>query len=212
MLEINDTIGKTKLSNQEIEFLKTGMAIPNKEIIGKNGKTYHATLQVSAERRGVEFVPKQRTQKTTQKNENKQEQKAGEAEKTEKRSTWITKDGGIKRLKQWNKIPLTEQQQNDYVSGNVAKLDQMVDDKGKPCTVYLYFNKEKQRPETSLDDPRIATKITPSNESKTQLAVNNDGKTQEATKGVREPLDKGQTEPKNDEQQKQQRKPKGPKL
>ncbi len=30
-LEINDTIGKTKLSNQEIEFLKTGMAIPNKE-------------------------------------------------------------------------------------------------------------------------------------------------------------------------------------
>ena len=211
-LEINDTIGKTKLSNQEIEFLKTGMAIPNKEIIGKNGKTYHATLQVSAERRGVECVRKQRTQKTTQKNENKQEQKAGEGEKTEKRSTWITKDGGIKRLKQWNKIPLTEQQQNDYVSGNVAKLDQMVDDKGKPCTVYLYFNKEKQRPETSFDDPRLATKITPSNESKTQLAVNNDGKTQEATKGVKEPLDKGQTEPKNDEQQKQQRKPKGPKL
>ena len=211
-LEINDTIGKTKLSNQEIEFLKTGMAIPNKEIIGKNGKTYHATLQVSAERRGVEFVPKQRTQKTTQKNENKQEQKASEGEKTEKRSTWITKDGDIKRLKQWNKTPLTEQQQNDYVSGNVAKLDQMVDDKGKPCTVYLYFNKEKQRPETSLDDPRLATKITPSNESKTQLAVNNDGKTQEATKGVKEPLDKGQTEPKNDEQQKQQRKPKGPKL
>ena len=34
-----------------------------------------------------------------------------------------SKDGGIKRLKQWNKIPLTEQQQNDYVSGNVAKLD-----------------------------------------------------------------------------------------
>ena len=59
---------------------------------------------------------------------------------------------------------------------------EMVDDKGKPCTVYLYFNKEKQRPETSLDDPRLATKITPSNESNTQLAVNNDGKTQEATK------------------------------
>lgn len=212
-LEIGDTIGKTKLTNQELAFLKTGMAIPNKEIVGKNGRTYYATLQVSAERRGVEFVPKQRTHKVTQDNGKKQEQTSAEKQENgQKRSTWLTNDGNIKRLKQWNKVPLTEQQQNDYASGGVAKLDQMVDDAGKPCTVYLFFNKEKQHPQTSLEDPRLAAKVTPANESATQMAVNNGGKTQEATKGVKEPLDRGQTAPKNTEQERQQRKPKGPKL
>lgn len=49
-------------------------------------------------------------------------------------------------------------------------------------------------------------------ESKTQMAVNNDGKTNEATKNITEPLSKGQVSPKDDDQQKQQRKPKGPKI
>jgi hypothetical protein len=44
------------------------------------------------------------------------------------------------------------------------------------------------------------------------VAVNNNGKTNEATKNVKEPLQQGQTAPKNDDQQKQQRKPKGPKV
>ena len=44
------------------------------------------------------------------------------------------------------------------------------------------------------------------------LAVNNDGKTNEATKHLKDPLQQGQVSPKNDDQQKQQRKPKGPKV
>lgn len=34
------------------------------------------------------------------------------------------------------------------------------------------------------------------------MAVNNDGKTDEATKKIKEPLDRGQTGPKNESQQK----------
>ena len=50
-------------------------------------------------------------------------------------------------------------------------------------------------------------------ESKTQMAVNNDGKTNEATKNVNEPLQRGQTQPKDEAQQKKQHqsKPKTPK-
>lgn len=44
------------------------------------------------------------------------------------------------------------------------------------------------------------------------MAVNNDGKTNEATAKVKEPLQQGQVAPKDDGQQKQQRKPKGPKI
>ena len=41
----------------EISELKTGKALPPKEITDKNGKTYNVVLQVSADRKGVEFVP-----------------------------------------------------------------------------------------------------------------------------------------------------------
>ena len=40
-----------------------------------------------------------------------------------------------------------------------------------------------------------------------QVAVNNEGKTNEATKNLKEPLQKGQTTPKDARQQQQQDKP-----
>ena len=104
---------------------------------------------------------------------------------------------------------MTEQQQADYVAGKTVVMSNMVDKEGQPCTVYLTFNREKQRPTTSLNDPRQAQSVTPANESKTQMAVNNDGATNEATKNVKEPLQRGQTAPKDENQQRQQ-KPKGP--
>ena len=103
---------------------------------------------------------------------------------------------------------MSPQQQSDYVAGKVVEMTNMVDKKGQPCTVYLQFNPEKQRPTTSFNDPRLKV----ANESKTQAAVNNEGLTNEATKNVTDPLQKGQTAPKNETQQKQQRKPKGPKM
>ena len=60
---------------------------------------------------------------------------------------------------------------------------------------------EKGRPYTYTSDPDNAKVITPAEESKTQVAVNNEGKTNEATKELKEPLDKGQTQP-NPEQKK----------
>ena len=56
-------------------------------------------------------------------------------------------------------------------------------------------------------NPDNAQQVAPSNESRTQVAVNNDGKTNEATKNLREPLQKGQTNPKDARQQQQQEKP-----
>ena len=103
---------------------------------------------------------------------------------------------------------MTPQQQADYAAGKVVVMTDMVDKKGQPCTVYLQFNPDKQRPTTSLNDPRVKV----AEESKTQKAVNNDGLTNEATKNISDPLQKGQTVPKDDAQQKQQRKPKGQKL
>lgn len=192
---VRDTIGQTKLTMQEVEELKSGKALPPKRISGKNGKEYTVTLQISADRRDVEFVPK-----GAKKQKQSQTQDGTPKVKT---NTWLTKDGTLKHLSQWDHIPLTEQQQKDYESGGVAVLTNRVDKKGNPCTLYLWYNPEKQRAEAVPDDPRQGKTIAPSNESRVQTAVNNEGKTNEATKGVKEPLDKGQTAPKDSKQKKQ---------
>lgn len=157
-------------------------------------------LQVSADRKGVEFVPGGvRRQEQSQQQGNSQGQQ---------QSSWLTKDGNIKPITKWAGVPMTPQQQADYTAGKVVEMTNMVDKQGQKCTVYLQFNPEKQRPTTSLNDPRVKV----AEESKTQKAVNNDGLTNEATKHVAEPLQKYQTAPKDENQAKQQRKPKGPKL
>lgn len=195
---VKDTVGQTKLTMAEINELKEGKALPPKQISDKNGKTYTVVLQISADRKGVEFVPGAvRRQEQSQNQQNGQQQ-----------SSWLTKDGKIKPLSRWAGIPLTDSQRSDYAEGRVAELTNRVDDKGQPCTVYLWFNPEKQRPNTSLNDPRVKV----AEESKVQKAVNNDGLTNEATSKVAEPLQKYQTAPKNEEQQRQQRKPKGQKM
>ena len=197
---IRDTIGQTKLTIAEVMQLKEGKALPPKDISDKNGKTYNVVLQVSADRKGVEFVPlSARRQEQTEQHQ----QSTGQQQ-----TSWLTRDGKIRPITKWAGVPMTPQQQADYVAGKVVEMTNMIDKKGQPCTVYLQFNPQKQRPTTSLNDPRVKV----DNESKTQKAVNNDGLTNEATKHVAEPLQKYQTEPKNEAQQQQQRKPKGPRF
>ena len=199
---IKDTIGQTKLTTAEIMELKQGKALPPKQISDKSGKTYNVVLQVSADRKGVEFVPGGARRQS-------QEQIAGQGQQQgQERSSWLTKDGLIKPISKWAGVPMTPEQQEAYKTGDVVEMKNMTDKKGQPCTVYLQFNPEKQRPVTSFNDPRVKV----AEESRTQKAVNNDGLTNEATKYVAEPLQKYQTAPKNETQEKQQRKPKGPKM
>ena len=151
---VKDTIGQTKLDMGEINTLKSGKAITDKEIVDRKGNKYTVTLQVSADRRDVEFVPSYASQKQAQSESNGQ-----------KKSTWLTQDGKIKPITKWAGVPMTEKQQADYVAGKTVVLDNMVDKEGKPCTVYLTFNMNKQRPTTSFKDPRQAESITPANEA-----------------------------------------------
>ena len=201
---IKDTIGTTKLTMAEVMQLKEGKALPPMQISDKTGKTYNVVLQVSADRKGVEFVPGGARRMSQEQN-----QQQGESQNQgQEKNSWITNDGKIKPISKWAKVPMTPQQQADYVAGKVVEMTNMIDKKGQPCTIYLQFNPEKQRPVTSFTDPRVKV----AEESRTQKAVNNDGLTNEATKYVAEPLQKYQTAPKNEAQEKQQRKPKGPKM
>lgn len=206
-LHIRGNIGKTVLTKEEIETLKSGLPLINKEVSLREGKTFTTTLQVNADSRCVEFVPK-----AWQKHNmvEKQQQPQGQRQQSSQQNSWTDAEGNIRPIGKWKENRFTEQQKADYVAGKTVVLENAVDAKGQPCTLYLKFDLAKQRPIASTKNPDLAQTVAPSNESATQMAVNNDGRTNEATKNVKEPLQQGQTAPKNDSQQKQQRKPKGP--
>jgi hypothetical protein len=90
------------------------------------------------------------------------------------------------------------------------------DGKGEPFNAYVKVNTEKGKLDFFKWNPDKAKKqgaeVTPANESKKQVAVNTHGKTDEATKNVKEPLKQGQQKPteKQDNQQKQQQTAKKP--
>lgn len=139
-------------------------------------------------------------------NGNKAEQP--EKENKPKQSSWLTDDGKIRPITKWKGQDFNEQQKADYVAGRTVVLANSTDKEGNPCTLHITFDWDKQKPVPIPEYPNLsqAKEITPSNESRTQMAVNNDGKTNEATKHTDEPLKQGQVAPANE---KQQRKSKG---
>ena len=192
-------IGHTKLSMQEIGILKDGGVVHAKEIELSNGRKFTSDLQYNADKRDVEFV---RTQSL------KQEQ-PGQSQ--QQRNSWVDADGNPKRITKWKDTHFTEQQIADYQAGKKIEVGNITDKKGQPCTVYLQFDKEKQRPVTEYKYSTNKKVVGVAAESQTQYAVNSQGKTNEATKNISDPLQKGQTAPKNEQQQTQQKK-KGPKI
>ena len=222
-VRITDKIGKTEISETEQALLRSGGYV-RKEIELANGRKFPSILQVSAIDKGVEFVPRnariwqgerqgQRNgQRSGQKENKPQENRQGQEQGERKGRAWVDENGNIKTIGKWKGVEFSEQQKADYVSGKTIRLENVPDDKGNPATIYIKFNHEKGRPFRYDNNPDTAQKVAPSNESRTQIAVNNEGKTNEATKHVKEPLQQGQTAPANERQQRQQNKSKGQRL
>ena len=218
-VRIPNKIGQTPLSKAEQDILRAGLVLP-KEVTLKNGRKFEAMLQVNADKRDVEFVPGQPRQQQAQRQGKSQDNLDAQGQKQEnngegqrRNRSWTNEDGSIRPISKWKDDVFTDQQKADYVAGKTVVLANAKDDQGQPCTKYLKFSFEKGRPLTYSQNPDLPQTVAPSNESRTQLAVNNEGKTNEATKHVKEPLQQGQTAPKNETQQKQQvRKSKGMKV
>ncbi len=216
-VRIPERIGKTEITAQERDMLRAGLPVRDKLIERNDGRKFVTTLQVNVEQRGVEFVPgtgksprtaqTQETKGDTSKSQAQGGENAAQTKKEQRRNTWTNEDGSIRPISKWSGVNFTEQQKADYVAGKAVKLENVTDKQGFHATMYIKFNPEKGRPYRYDTNPDNAQQVAPSNESRTQVAVNNDGKTNEATKNLREPLQKGQTNPKDARQQQQQEKP-----
>lgn len=200
---IPSKIGKTEITEAEQAILKEGKPIHNKEIELNNGKKFTTTLQINADERGVEFVP--RSQRQVQ----KQKQQDGETqqETTVKHHRWLDDSGNIRAPKTLGGVELTPEQQQEFRDGKAILVkDMQIDKAGKPFTAYVKYDHDKGKPSYYRWNPDKTKSVTPTDASKTQVAVNNDGKTNEATKHQQKPLDKEQVAPKKEQQQRGQRK------
>ena len=216
-VRIPDTIGKTPITKDDKRVLYSGLPL-RKEIELANGRKFTPLLQVNVEQRGVEFVPgstrqaqgqKQNGDKkqTADKQEQKAEGDAGGQKKQQDPNHWLNEDGTIRRLNTYFKKELTEQQKDDYVAGKTIEIKEVPNKNGSGTyTAYVKFDFDKMQPRSYRNNPDLkqAKEQIPTNENKVQVAVNEQGKTHEATKHTKEPLSPGQSAPKNEKQQKEQ--------
>ena len=174
------------LSDAQYKDLVEGKAVKVEGMTAKSGKSFDATLQVNAEKKGIEFIfdnsrgLKEQQQQTQQ-------------------------QGAPHKL---CGLELSEKQREALDSGRTLYLKNMVDKEGKSFNAYVRMDKEQNRPRFYKWNPDKSQKNgkveAVAEEHKTQVAVNNHGKTNEATKHVKEPLKTGQTQPTAAQQQKQE--------
>ena len=216
-VRIPDTIGKTPITKDDKRVLYSGIPL-RKEIELANGRKFTPLLQVNMEQRGVEFVPGSTRQaqgqkqngakkQTADKQEQKAEGDAGGQKKQQDPNHWLNEDGTIRRLNTYFKKELTEQQKDDYVAGKTIEIKEVPNKNGSGTyTAYVKFDFDKMQPRSYRNNPDLkqAKEQIPTNENKVQVAVNEQGKTHEATKHTKDPLSPGQSAPKNEKQQKEQ--------
>ena len=178
------------LSDAQYKGLVEGKAVKVEGMTAKSGKSFNATLQVNAEKKGIEFIF-----------ENKQGLK--ERQQHSQQQDEPRKLCGLE---------LSDKQREALDSGRTLYLKNMVDKEGQPFNAYVKMDKEQNRPRFYKWNPDKKQEtgkekvVAVAEEHKTQVAVNNQGKTNEATKNVNEPLKSGQTQPTAAQKQKQDEK------
>ena len=175
------------LSDTQYKDLVEGKAVKVEGMTAKSGKSFDAVLQVNAERKGIEFIF-----------DNKQGLKERQQHKQQQ---------GVPH--KFCGLELSDKQREALDSGRTLYLKNMVDKQGQPFNAYVRMDKEQNRPRFYKWNPDKKQEtgkekvVTVAEEHKTQVAVNNHGKTNEATKHVNEPLKTGQKQPTAEQKQKQ---------
>src|SRR5690606_38224957 len=109
-----------------------------------------------------------------------------------------------------NKV-FSDEQHKQLAEGKTIYASDFKDGKGQPYKGYVALNKETGKYDFSFRSPNaLKNKAQPAEAHKTQVAVNSEGKTNEATKNIRESLKPEQQRPKNTRQQQRQNEPNAP--
>src|SRR5690606_34631851 len=187
-IKIPDEVKEVKLNEQQKQILLEGKPLHIEGMISKKGTEFHATVQFNADKRYVEFLFDR-----SQPNQHLQAQTKGQDQIQEASKTFRGKE-------------LSDEQYKDFKAGKTVYMAGLVDKKGQTYNGYITFNKDTGK--TGFEFPnQYKERIQPIEAHKTQTAVNSQGKTNEATKNIKEPLKPGQQRPKDEKQKQEQKEP-----
>jgi len=176
-IKIPDEIKGIKLDENQKKELAEGRSIYVEGMTARSGKEFNAHLQIDADKRGIGF----RFENQQQQGQNHNEQKQVRIP-----NSLLGKE-------------LTEDQQQKLEKRETIYVAGMKDKKGEEFNAYIKVNDEKGKLDFYKWNPEKAqtkgAEVIPNNKSETQVAVNSEGKTNEATKDVKEPLKKDQLNP-----------------
>lgn len=195
-IKIPDEIKGVKLNDEQKQTLMQGKPLYLEGMISKKGDEFSANVQFNADKRFVEFLfDRSNNNQQTQTNQQNNRQRNQESQSKEAPRTFRGKE-------------LTDEQYNKFKDGQTVYVE-LRDKKDQPYQGYITFNKETGKTDFQFPS-QVKAQAKPTESHKTQTAVNSEGKTNEATKNIKEPLKSGQQTPKNEKQQEQQNKPKAP--
>ncbi|TDD99963.1 DUF3945 domain-containing protein [Flavobacterium sandaracinum] len=190
-IKIPDEIKGVKLDDVQKQTLMEGKPLHIEGMTSKKGTSFDADVQFNADKRFVEFL-------FDRNNTNKQLQNNEQSQSKETPKTFRGKE-------------LDNEQYQKFKDGQTVYVSGLVDKKGKEYNGYITFNKETNKTDFSFQNPnKIKEEAKPTEAHKTQTAVNSEGKTDEATKKIKEPLKSGQKSPDSKEQMEEQEADKAP--
>ena len=187
-IRIPESIKGVALDDRQRMDLAAGKAVWIEGMTSKKGQEFSAHLQFNADRKGFEFRFDNSGQRQNQ------DSKQADIPKT------------------FRKKELTEDQRSSLSEGKTVHVEGLEDKKGQRYSGYVTLNRENGKLHFMFSkdykDALAAGNIIPDDRHKTQVAVNSEGKTNEATKELQEPLKKEQTklDEKQEEQNAQKRK------
>ena len=176
-INIPEEIKGTKLNENQRKELTEGRAVFVEGMTARNGNEFSAWLQVDADKRGIGF----RFDTRQEQNQNISDQRLVRIP-----DSLLGKE-------------LTEEQQQKLEKRETVYVTGMKDKEGQEFNAYVKINDEKGKLDFYKWNPDKAqtkgAEVTPDNNSKTQVAVNSEGRTNEATKHLNEPLSREQVNP-----------------
>ena len=247
-IDIPQTLKNAPLSPEQQQGLKEGKAVwvegmDKRMKLGEEPQKIDRFVQFNATNKNFDFKfsdeqRQQHAEKRQAKQGEGQEKALPKARKMDE--VWVySKQGGVQLTgeefkKLCNKEPIFVQgmqsRSKPQADASGTQKVEATDQKGQKYNAWVWIDDSRDKVRHTSKHPdqvraievkkavQEGKNITPASESKTQVAVNNQGKTNEATKYSKEPLQKGQSQPtakqiekKEQKQQEQKQSPATPK-
>lgn len=177
-LKVPDTYKQAPLSAEQQQKMGNGEKVKVEGMISTKGKPFDGEVQFNADKRYFELIFN---------NDRKQSQSHKQGNEP------------LDAPKTFRKKELSEDRRSSLNEGKTVHTGELTDRNGKKYSGYVTLNKESGKLDfmfpKDYKDALAAGRVIPDDRHKTQVAVNSEGKTNEATRNVKEPLKSGQTQP-----------------